>query len=192
MEDILSIRPQSWSADGSTLVFDYRVARAWHIGLLDLEGEPSWRPLLNTEADEQQSAISPDGRWLAYVSDQSGQPEVYVQRFPELGARRQISTDGGYTPEWSPNGDELLYRVPTSRAVMSVSIRPDAELIVGPPEQLFDGLNYRIYGGGHDYSIAPDGDRFLMIKAEQGPLDRSHIVVVQNWHQELLERVPVN
>ena len=89
-------KPYGWSPDGMSMVFDYGTP-PMDIGLLALESEESWEPLLQTEAGEAAPALSPDGEWVAYVSDQTGRPEVYVQRFPDLGDRRLISSGGGNT-----------------------------------------------------------------------------------------------
>ena len=117
---------ESWSPDGNTTAFYYSTAgTGFDIGLLSFEGEPRWTPLLQTDANEASPVISPDGRWLAYQSDETGRYEAYVQRFPELGGRQPISTNGGLDPLWSSDGRELFYRVRTPRALMAVTIESD-------------------------------------------------------------------
>ena len=171
------------------------------IGVLSMEGERSWEPLLETEALEYAPAISPDGQWIAYVSSDTGRHEVYVQRFPDLGERQQISTEGGIDPTWSPDGQALFYLgtrgggAPDEMA--GVTIDPGPPLSVGNPEALFDQAPYqRFPGDGRMYDIAPDGQRFLMLAQpgtarETGATITPQINIVLNWHQELLERVPV-
>ena len=190
-----------WSPDGNSLVFDLLQADPGEdIGVLSVEGERSWVPLLETETREIAPAISPDGQWIAYVSGETGRFEVYVQRFPDLGERQQISTEGGMDPTWSPDGRALFYLGtrggggPDEMAVVTIDSGPP--LSVGNPEVLFDHApSRRGPGNGRMYDIAPDGQRFLMVAlsgtAETGATITPQINVVLNWDQELLERVPV-
>ena len=98
-----------WSPDENSLVFDMvRSGSGVDIGVLSMEGERSWVPLLESEANEVGPAISPDGQWIAYLSPDTRRREVYVQRFPDLGERQQISTKGGIDPTWSPGGQALF------------------------------------------------------------------------------------
>ena len=121
-----------WSSDGKTVVFEYWFrAQHFSIGILSMEGERAWKPLLNTESNEISPVLSPNGRWVAYASDETGQYEVYVQRFPELGERRLISTGGGMQPTWSPDGKELFYRRWYDDAMMVVPIDTVSILTVG-------------------------------------------------------------
>ena len=107
--------PFDWSADGNTLVFEYRtdVIRTADIGILTMGDDPSWTLLLASEAGEFAPAISPDGEWIAYTSFETEQNEVYIERFPELGDRQQVSiggVGGAMEPTWSPEGDRLYYQ----------------------------------------------------------------------------------
>jgi len=88
----------NWSPDGTKVVFSLFGPDRADIGVLTVADKPSWAPLLATEAAEYSPAVSPDGAWIAYVSDETGRPEVYVQRFPELGSRQLVSTNGGLDP----------------------------------------------------------------------------------------------
>ena len=113
--------PFSWARDGKLLVFqedspDTRL----DIGVVPIEGEHRPQLLIRGPSDEGQPAMSPDGRWIAYQSNSSGRWEVYVQPFPGLGGRWQVSTQGGVSPIWGPNGRELFYR--NARAVISVPV----------------------------------------------------------------------
>ena len=104
------VTPYDWSPDGNELIFHHLAPNTgFDIGVLSMEGERPWQPLLNSAATETHPALSPDGRWLAYTSDETGQNEVYVERFPDLGNKEQISTGGGRAPVWSPDGSELFY-----------------------------------------------------------------------------------
>ena len=202
----------TWSPDGSRLVFTlFGSGTGGDIGVLSMEGERSWEPQLKTATHEANPAISPDGQWIAYTSGDKGTVEVYVQRFPDLGERQQVSTDGGFDPLWSPDGRALYYLAIEGGGedrMAVVTIDPGPPLSVGNPEMLFDHLMIgdqvaerreapyaRPFGPGRFYDIAPDGQRFLMVSSqtsgETGAALRPQINVVLNWHQELLERVPV-
>ena len=180
----------SWSPDGQTLAF-LRAAPV-DIGLLSMEDDRTVQMLLDTEFTEAAPAISPDGDWIAYHTDETRQDEVYVQRFPSLGNKVTVSTDGGAQPLWSPDGDELFYRGP--RGMMVVPVETDPTFRAGEPEVLFE-QQYYFYLGRRTYDLAPDGQRFLMVKetpreAEQGPA--AQVILVQNWFEELSRLVPTN
>ena len=194
------LRAYGWSSDGNSLVFDMvRSGTGTDIGVLSMEGERSWEPLLESETTEVAPAVSPDGQWIAYLSTDTGRREVYVQRFPDLGERQQISTEGGGDPLWSPDGQALFFLgggdVPPDEMAV-VTIDPGPPLSVGNPEVLFDHAPYRRDpGDGRMYDIAPDGQRFLMVStqdaSEAGAVVSPQINVVLNWFEELTERVPV-
>jgi hypothetical protein len=164
------LTPWDWSSDDQKMLFSYvegdDSAVSLDIGVLQLEGSNDWEPLLQTTAREAAPSISPNGDWLAYVSDQTGRFEVYVERFPELGERRQISTSGGTSPKWSPTGGELFYRrTSNDGSMMSVTVDFEPVFTPGIPEVLFEG-NYVRGGttGRRHYDVSPDGERFLMIR----------------------------
>ncbi|SVB97970.1 uncharacterized protein METZ01_LOCUS250824, partial [marine metagenome] len=128
--------PESWSPDGSQLLFTSIGGGrgASDIERLSMEGNRTAEAFINTDQIEGHPIISPDGQWLAYHSDVSGRQEVYVQRFPTLGDRQQISTAGGRAPLWNPDGRELFYRSVDGRQVMAVSVTAGETFTAGVPE----------------------------------------------------------
>ena len=159
------------------------------IGLVSLEGDPRWQPLLQSDAEERDPAISPDGQWIAYSSNESGEQEIYVQRFPQLGQRQRVSTSGGANPRWSPSGVELFYARGTTP--FAVSFRMDGE--VGSPQVVYEGAHPLDSFTGGFSDIAPDG-RFLILGETPGTDEASapvaEIVFVQEWSRHLERLVP--
>ena len=191
------LMPWSWSHDGKTLVMEELSAgRIYDIGMLSMEGDRSRKPLLQHEKyKEMRPQISPDGRWMAYMSNESGQDEVYVRPFPEVNKGRwQVSTGSGNSPLWSPNGRELFYL--SSDSVMAVAVQTEPSFSLGTPKALFR-LTYAGVSSttGMPWDISPDGKRFLMMKevestgkpAAEAP---RKINIVLNWFEELKQRVP--
>jgi len=190
----------SVSPDGRTLVFSRILdppqnlhREVWQ---LPLEGARTPAPLLSGEFAYANSEISPDGRWLAYTSNESGQFEVYIQPYPGPGAKTPVSIGGGGELVWAPDGRELYYRVGTRMMVASVQTQPT--LRVSQPRVLFEGSQYTVSGGGaRQYHVAPDG-RFLMIRPGETPTSAGgapqydHFVVVENWFDELRRLAPVD
>ena len=183
--------PQAFSPDGTRLVLQEQVTDTGRdLVMLALEGERAATGLRRTEFSEQSADVSPDGNWLAYDSDASGQFEVYVRPFPDVDTGQwQVSTDGGFKPVWAPGGGELFYLAPGGR-MMAVTVQSDGTFAPGNPEVLFEG-SYLPGTTGRAYDISPSGDRFLMIKRLADDSAEPEITLVQNWFQELTERVPV-
>ena len=182
----------SWSPDGQILAF-YQFSGVGgssdrDIWVLPLEGDRQPQPFLQTQFNEGAPIFSPDGRWLAYVSDESGRNEIYVQPFPGPGGKRQISTEGGAEPVWAPNG-ELFYR--NGVPMMAVEITTEPGFSAGTPRLLFEGT-YRASPSGFSvwYDVTPDGQRFLMVQPQLGAGVQIH--VVENWFEELKRLVPTN
>ena len=193
-DDSTTIQPTSWAADGQTLLFWEAGARPPDIGLVSMEGDRTTKLLLDTEFSEAAPAVSPDGGWIAYHSNETGQLEVYVQRFPMLGGRQIISTDGGQQPLWSLDGRELFYRAPSGMMVVPVL---DTEPVFRPgsAEVLFE-TQYYFNRSTRTYDIHTDGQRFLMVKDaarsdDSGTSVQPQIVLVQNWSEELQRLVPI-
>ena len=186
-----------WSPDGATLVFaELTPDHGGDFSMLRLDGDRQPRPLLQTRFDEDWVSFSPDGRWIAYSTNESGRYEVYVASFPDPGSKVRISTEGGGHPLWAPNGSELYYRESpstTMRAlahhvkVMAVPIQTKPELKAGQPHLLFSGP---YFDSGHDWAITPDGKGFILIKESPSEAGPRELQVILNWFEELKRRVP--
>jgi Tol biopolymer transport system component len=177
--------PLSWSPGGELLMFtEMHSSTGADIWILPRGGDPY--PLVQTRANEPAGAFSPDGRFFAYQSDESGRPEIYVQPFPGPGPRILVSTAGGKEPVWSRDGKELFYRQGTPVVAVPVSTEP--ALRVGKGKVLFDGPYQADQAGHSAYDVSPDGKRFLMIRSESaGDVD---LHVVLNLGEELKTKVP--
>ena len=175
--------PMSWSADGKHLAFDERKPGAQRdVWVLTRGGDPA--PFVLTAFDEWSPAFSPNGQWLAYVSNESGRNEIYVQPYPGPGGKWAISNEGGTEPVWSPDGRELFYR--RGDQVIAVAVQDGPEFTVGTSRVLFEGP-YEVVEGARNYDIMPDGKRFVMVRSDMGDVpERFH--VVSNWFQELQAR----
>jgi len=178
----------SWSPDGRVLAFTEIRPTGFDIWVLPLEGERKPRPFLQTPARETVAIFSPDGRWLAYVSDESGRNEIYVQPYPGPGEKWLISTDGGNSPVWNPNGQELFYR--NGDQMMAVEITTEPTFSAGIPRLLFEGRYFWEETDRAVYDVTPDGQRFVMIQEGEQDSAPPQINVVLNWFEELKQRVP--
>jgi serine/threonine-protein kinase len=145
-------------------------------------GDPE--PWLATEFLERAPTFSPDGRWVAYSSDESGRDEVYVRPFPGPGGRIQVSTGGGTEPAWSPDGSELFYRAADRLEVVTVETG-DAFRVLSRPQTLVEG-RYYAYSWQRQYDIDPTGDRIVLFRFEEEEID---LTVVVNWMLSQRERL---
>jgi eukaryotic-like serine/threonine-protein kinase len=186
-------RPSGWSSDGKRLVFDYRGPQ-FDVALLPLDGQRTPQPVIANEFATGRPAISPNARWMAYASDESGALQIHVHPFPTVGGGHwMVSTAGGHNPVWSPDGRELFYTSTTPPdAVMVVAVDTQTTFRPGTPRLLLQGAyDYGVGPQGRAFDIAPDG-RFLMLKERAGTTGTSaaQIMVVQNWLEELKRRLP--
>jgi len=175
----------SWSRDGRYVA--YRVitdADGRDIRYRE-RGDSTERIFLATEFGEWNPKISPGGRWLAYVSDESGRDEVYVRPFPGPGGRWLISRDGGREPLWSHEGDEIFYRSPDGNLVRA-AVTAGETFSVGQRTVLFSAEDYSTNPNHTSYDISPDGQRFLMVRRTGGSPD---LIFVQNWLTEVQARM---
>jgi eukaryotic-like serine/threonine-protein kinase len=178
--DGLNKYPTSWSPDGKFVMYwasgDPKTGA--DIWVLPLEGERKPFPFLKTAFTEQGGPFSPDGRWIAYASDESGRPEIYVVPFPGPGGKRQVSTSGGGFPRWRKDGKELFYLAPDGRLMAAEIGIKAVEVEIGAVRPLSGPLQLDLQG--FPYDVSADGQRFLaIVRNEQSAPEP--LTLVQNW-----------
>ena len=182
--------PHSFSPDGKALAYwEIHPENGRDIWILPFEGDQTPTPFLVTPYNERAPVFSPDGRWITYVSDESGRDEVYVRPFPGAGGQTTVSTAGGVEPIWAPDGRRLFYR--NADSMMVVSVETQSGFSVSKPTVLFEGR----YDGGVtanlSYDLAPEGDRFLMIQP-LGDRTTASFRVVLNWFDDVRRLSPID
>jgi len=186
--------PTSFTPDGAELIYNEAFTGPFNVYTLTIDGERTEKPLLATQYNIQQAVLSPDGRWIAYSSDETGFPEIYVRPFPDVEQGKwQVSTEGGQEPYWRADGKELFYRkagAPVS--IMAVAIESEPRFQAGLPTVLFSGDYIIDFVPSITYDVTADGKRFLMVKAAEAAGDNSDLVsrittlvAVENWFDEL-------
>jgi Tol biopolymer transport system component len=172
-----------WSRDGRHIALMRRGAgTSWDIWALPMDGSGEPFPVVQTQFIDGRPSFSPDGRWIAYESDESGRPEIYVRQFPDPGGRWQVSTSGGSDPRWSADGREIFY-LDTDDRVVSVAVGTADAFTAALPEVLFEAPVYQRIQRNR-YAVADSGDRFLLLS----PLATQTIppmTVVLNWGASL-------
>jgi len=191
--EFLDVLASSWSPDGKQLLFSEVSPNGQNaISRMAIAQRSEGEVLLRNESRLSFPALSTDGQWMAYVSEVSGRAEIYVERYPQLGQRQRISTDGGTRPLWSHDGRELFFL--DGRHLLAVPVKSSAtRLEAKRPEVLFDaGLSIRGVGSW-PYDVARDG-RFFILRDTQTESSGtpSSLAVVLNWFEELKRRVPAN
>jgi Tol biopolymer transport system component len=194
--------PTSWSPDGRVLALygskdeSTNNRDLWMLRVDD--GKPTQTPFVETPFEERGAIFSPSGKWVAYVSDKSGQNDVFARAFPGPGAEVTISVGGGQEPAWGPSGRELFYRHDGKLLVVRIDETATA-LTVGPPVRVFDDPYVLDLGGAAggmaNYDVSPDGKRFVMVEEQKSASGRSgepvRLHVVLNWLEEVKARVPI-
>jgi len=183
--ELLLVAPEDqWAGDvtpdGRTLLFRSGgggPVRSIHT--LSLQGPRTAQPFLANQFDNHSPSLSPDGHWVASVSNESGRLEVYVRPFPGSGGRWQVSLDGGSEPVWAANGRELFYRNGTKMMVAAIALHPT--FTVGARRELFEGnyVNDPVY---RSYDVTRDGQAFVMVRS---PKPSADFIVVLNWFDQL-------
>jgi Tol biopolymer transport system component len=181
------VTPRSVSQDSRYVAFSLMDPRTYtmDIWLLDLAapaGSDAARPFLATPASEHGPALSPDGHWIAYTSDESGASEIYLRRFPGGEGKRRVSKQGGLGAQWSRDGREIFYGADQGRNLMVAAVSTEPALAVGEPRLLFEGSFVASGDSGMKYAVSPDAKRFLMTRADPHPTE---LVMVQNWFEEV-------
>jgi serine/threonine-protein kinase len=188
--------PGAWAPDGKTLTFTAKsgdtLADLWMLPMDEKDQPGSPNPFLETRFQEREATFSPDGRWLAYMSDESGRWEVYARPFAESDGKWQISTEGGWHPIWARDTQELFYRNGDKMMVVSYSSTDDV-FRAEPPQELYavptlDDVNHATY------DVTPDGKRFIVLIPQEdsaGPTT-NHAILVLNWFDEIKRLVPTD
>jgi serine/threonine-protein kinase len=181
--------PASWSPDGTVLLYNRVTPTACDVRLVTVRGDRRPQPYLQAAFSQGAAQFSPDGQWVAYVSNESGRYEVYVRSFSDVHMKWQVSDGGGVEPVWARNGGELFYRDNDRSVAVEITTRP--AFGVGKPKVLFRGQYVKgsTAVGAAGYDVSLDGQRFLMVKPV-GQGEATQINVVQNWFAELKRLVP--
>ena len=174
--------PAQWLADGGALLYTDLTGGVWKLPLTGSMADRTPERILGSAVRERHARLSPDERWMAYTADEGGRRQVFVQSFPDLGPKHQISIDGGGEPVWSPDGRHLYFREGDGMLATEITYGPFA---AGRPRLLFAGEYDAAFLTGHQhYDISRDGQRFLMIKHGE-PDGPGQVQVVLNWLQEI-------
>jgi serine/threonine-protein kinase len=186
-------QPFTWTAGGAELLYTQgpdSMAGGMDIWTVPVNGSGRPRPLMQTAANETQPALSPDGRWLAWMTDASGRPEVMVRRYPD-GPSVPVSRDGGMEPVWNRDGRELYFRDLGGTSVLVAGFKPGEPPVVGAPRVLFTGRYQICATWCRSFDVSPDGRRFVMVKNFEGLTETgywpsgSEIRIVPHWDREL-------
>jgi len=182
------VTPTGWSADGRFLLYTLNGSfpATSDIWALPLVGDRTPFPVVNTPFRESLGVFSPDGRWVAYTSDEAGQPDVYVQPFGRAGGKQRISVNGGRNPHWRADGKELFY-LDGDGAMTGVSITMTADaVVVGKTETLFP---VGTLSANQIFSVTKDGQRFLVNARPPNATSTLPITVVVNWPSTLQKQL---
>jgi Tol biopolymer transport system component len=178
LEDNLEKYPESWSPDGQFILYhDLGGSTGYDLYILPLSGDRKPHPFLQTRFDELAGQFSPDGHWVAYQSNESGRPEVYVTPFPGQRGKWQISTGGGAYPRWRHDGAEIFYLTPDNKLMAAAVNGKGSSFEVGAVKPLFQTRASR---NRYEYAASADGQRFLINTAPEQPAS-APITVVLNW-----------
>jgi len=178
--------PTSFSPDGNLISYYCRTTQLTDLWIYPIKNGQEPQPFLQTPFYETFPAFSPDGRWIAYTSDESGRWEVYVRPYPGPGGKWRVSTDGGEESRWGQNGQDLFFRF--GNKWMAVKVDTGDEFSAEKPQALFEGPYINI--PGYSYDVSPDGQRFLVVEGPEQELAVGQLQVITNWFEELKRLVP--
>jgi Tol biopolymer transport system component len=185
------IANHDWSRDGKYLVYQhFNAGTGTDIRYVELQpgGDPR-KPVafLSTAANERVPRLSPDGRFLAYVSNEAGSNEIYVRPFPDGAGKWQASASGGTQPRWRSDGKEMYYV--KDNALMAVAVSTGQGFTLGPPQRLFESADLRHTLAATQYDVTADGQRFVTIApVQQDEPAPPKIHIVLNWYEEFRDR----
>ncbi len=185
IENSGQVVPFGWTLDGQSLILEFTNENASNLATFS-EKDGEAQVMLETPAAEQSPALSPNGRWLAYSSDEAGDFQIFVRAFPGPGGKWQVSPSGGFGPRWSPDGKELFYR--WQKELYAVVVDEGAgSFRASRPEVVFDDLS--TVAAYYDYDVF-DSDRFLVVENAGDDSAPAGVTVMVNWLDELERRVP--
>tara|TARA_B100000686_G_scaffold302528_1_gene338661 strand:+ start:172 stop:1581 length:1410 start_codon:yes stop_codon:yes gene_type:complete len=193
--DTANIFPQAFSPNDELLVVQRGVGDSTDLGMISMDEDGPITFLLEEGFGERNGSLSPDGNWLAYESNETGAYEIYVRPFPNVDSGRwEVSSNGGIMPQWNPTGDELFFR--SAEGMMALAFELEPTFRPGIATKLFDMQPYFTALANRRIAVAPDGQRFLLLKdSSSGPnadITRApQVNVVLNWFEELKDRIPV-
>ena len=192
LDQEVGISEGRYSSDGTWLVFREGANLAADIYAIRPGVDSVAVPLEVTEFQERSISLSPDGRWMAYASNNTGREEVYVRPFPDAGSGLvQVSTDGGLEPVWAHSGRELFYRNGANELV-AVQVTGDPTFAAGQQEVLFSMADYQPSNGNPMYTVSPDDQRFVMLRMGDEAAGSAETYLVTNWFEELRQRMGSN
>jgi Tol biopolymer transport system component len=180
-----ALTPDYWSRDGDTVLVS-AMSPGTGVDIMKLSlANGTLEPIIVTDEDEQFPTLSPDEKWMAYESSESGASEIYVQAYPDAGGKWQVSADGGTRPVWSADGSELFYQ--HDDTLMSVEVEAGAAFRSGEPEPVFELDTIGALYGHFPLTVAPDGERFLVLTpVKKDEREEASVTLVQGW-RALLE-----
>jgi Tol biopolymer transport system component len=174
----------AWTRDGSTLIVDHTInGSEANVESIPLAGEKKLHPLIVSSYDEWMASVSPDGRWLAYASNQSGQYEIYLQQYPSLSGKWQVSIEGGYQPKWTPDSKTLYYYF--NGNVFAATLSGTDPMSISAPKKVLTNFEAVLMDSGLNVDLFPDGKKFLLTIAPDGESASQQINVILNWDTEL-------
>jgi serine/threonine-protein kinase len=199
--EVLSVNASGWrvmwtyarTPDGKVqlakAISSEETSRGWDIVAIHLERDGEVEPLLVSDDNEHFAALSPDGKWLAYVSDELDRDDVFVTSYPGLEGKWQVSTEGGAEPVWAPDGKSIYYR--DGASLVAVPVESEGGFSPGRAQRLFEDV-YVPRPSSRNYDIHTDGKQFLMIKTVEveEELPMTELIVVENWFEELKRLAP--